>query len=64
MRRKRIEDVLELVGLTSRKNDQVKKCSGGMRRRLEIASGLLHKPKVLFLDESTLGLDPSSRETM
>ena len=64
MRKKRIEDVLELVGLTDRKNDQVKKYSGGMRRRLEIARGLLHKPKVIFLDEPTLGLDPSSREIM
>src|SRR6185312_3258041 len=57
-------DVLELVGLTNRKNDQVKKYSGGMRRRLEIARGLLHKPKVIFLDEPTLGLDPASRENM
>jgi ABC-2 type transport system ATP-binding protein len=64
IREKRIEDVLELVGLTKRKNDQVKKYSGGMRRRLEIARGLLHKPKVIFLDEPTLGLDPNSREIM
>ncbi len=64
IRGKRIDDVLELVGLTDRKNDQVKKYSGGMRRRLEIARGLLHKPKVIFLDEPTLGLDPSSREVM
>lgn len=64
VREKRISEVLELVGLTSRKNDQVKKYSGGMRRRLEIARGLLHKPKVIFLDEPTLGLDPSSREIM
>jgi ABC-2 type transport system ATP-binding protein len=63
-RRKRIEEVLELVGLTERKHDQVKTYSGGMRRRLEIARGLLHKPKVMFLDEPTLGLDPASRETM
>lgn len=63
-RKKRIDDVLELVGLSDRKDDQVKKYSGGMRRRLEIARGLLHKPKVMFLDEPTLGLDPSSRETM
>ena len=64
VREKRISDALELVGLTERKDDQVKKYSGGMRRRLEIARGLIHNPKVLFLDEPTLGLDPSSRETM
>ena len=63
-RRQRIDEVLELVGLTDRKHDQVKTYSGGMRRRLEIARGLLHKPKVMFLDEPTLGLDPASRETM
>ena len=64
MRNQRIDEVLKLVGLTERKNDQVKTYSGGMRRRLEIARGLLHKPKVMFLDEPTLGLDPASRETM
>jgi ABC-2 type transport system ATP-binding protein len=64
VREKRISAALELVGLTERKDDQVKKYSGGMRRRLEIARGLIHNPKVLFLDEPTLGLDPSSRETM
>lgn len=64
IREKRILNVLELVGLTERKNDQVKKYSGGMRRRLEIARGILHKPKILFLDEPTLGLDPRSRESM
>ncbi len=63
-REKRIQSVLELVGLADRQNDEVKKYSGGMRRRLEIARGLLHKPKVMFLDEPTLGLDPSSREMM
>ncbi len=64
IRQKRIEEVLDLVGLSDRKNDRVKTYSGGMRRRLEIARGLLHKPKVMFLDEPTLGLDPASRETM
>jgi ABC-2 type transport system ATP-binding protein len=63
-REQRIQSVLELVGLADRQHDQVKKYSGGMRRRLEIARGLLHKPKVMFLDEPTLGLDPNSREMM
>src|SRR5689334_5840117 len=56
IRKKRIEEVLELVGLLDRKNDRVRTYSGGMRRRLEIARGLLHKPRVMFLDEPTLGL--------
>jgi ABC-2 type transport system ATP-binding protein len=64
IREKRICEVLELVGLTERKNDKVKQYSGGMRRRLEIARGLIHRPKVIFLDEPTLGLDPTSRESM
>ena len=64
IREKRISEVLHLVGLEDRKDDQVKKYSGGMRRRLEIARGLLHQPKVFFLDEPTLGLDPKSRESM
>lgn len=59
---KRIENVLSLVDLQDRKNDIVRKYSGGMRRRLEIARGLLHAPKILFLDEPTLGLDPQTRE--
>src|SRR5918996_3797464 len=63
-RKQRIDEVLNLVGLTERMHDQVKTYSGGMRRRLEIARGLLHKPKVIFLDEPTLGLDPNSRESM
>ncbi|HKX82156.1 MAG TPA: ATP-binding cassette domain-containing protein [Nitrososphaera sp.] len=63
-RKNRIEQVLDLVGLADRKDDRVKTYSGGMRRRLEIARGLLHKPKVMFLDEPTLGLDPASREVM
>jgi ABC-2 type transport system ATP-binding protein len=57
-----IEEVLHLVELTDRANDLVRTYSGGMRRRLEIARGLIHYPKVLFLDEPTVGLDPQSRE--
>ena len=59
---KKIDAVLALVDLEARKNDQVKKYSGGMRRRMEIARGLLHEPAVLFLDEPTLGLDPQTRD--
>jgi ABC-2 type transport system ATP-binding protein len=60
-RQERIERLLKLVGLYDRKDGLVKTFSGGMRRRLEIARGLLHEPKVLFLDEPTLGLDPQTR---
>lgn len=63
-RRKRVDDVLRLVDLFDRKNDLVKKFSGGMKRRLEVARGLIHRPKVLFLDEPTLGLDPQSRTNL
>jgi ABC-2 type transport system ATP-binding protein len=62
LREERIKEVLHLVDLIDRKDDRVKKYSGGMRRRLELARGLMHHPKVLFLDEPTLGLDPQSRE--
>jgi ABC-2 type transport system ATP-binding protein len=62
LREQRIAEVLELVDLTERKNTIVRHYSGGMRRRLELARGLMHRPKVLFLDEPTLGLDPQSRE--
>jgi ABC-2 type transport system ATP-binding protein len=62
LREERIKEVLQLVDLTDRKDDRVKKYSGGMRRRLELARGLMHHPKILFLDEPTLGLDPQSRE--
>jgi ABC-2 type transport system ATP-binding protein len=64
LREEKIKEVLNLVDLTDRKDERVKKYSGGMRRRLEIARGLMHRPKVLFLDEPTLGLDPQSRENI
>jgi len=64
VRRQRIEEMLQLVQLTDRADDLVKTYSGGMKRRLEIARGLLHHPKVLFLDEPTLGLDPQTRRSI
>lgn len=63
-RSQRINEVLDLVDLTDKKDELVKNYSGGMKRRLEIARGLMHSPKVLFLDEPTLGLDAQTRRAI
>lgn len=57
----RVEDVLQKIGLSERKKDQVKTFSGGMKRRLNIGAALLHKPSILIMDEPTVGIDPQSR---
>lgn len=58
---KRANELLKLFGLEERKNDPLKKYSGGMKRRVNIAVSLLHRPKILFMDEPTVGIDPQSR---
>jgi len=63
-RKERIAYLLDMVGLTQRANDLVATYSGGMRRRLEIARVLVHRPELLFLDEPTIGLDPQSRRVV
>jgi ABC-2 type transport system ATP-binding protein len=62
--RERVEDVLELVGLSSRGDDRVEGFSGGMKRRLNIGAALLHRPQLLVLDEPTVGVDPQSRHAI
>ncbi|MBC7111891.1 MAG: ATP-binding cassette domain-containing protein [Methanothermobacter sp.] len=64
IRDRRIEEVLELIALGDKADEYVKTYSGGMKRRLEIGRGLIHHPRVLFLDEPTLGLDPQTRESI
>jgi len=64
LRRERIDELLGIVELSDRRNHLVKTFSGGMKRRLEVARGLLHHPKVFFLDEPTLGLDPQTRNQL
>lgn len=60
----RIEEVLDVIGLTDRRTDRVDKYSGGMKRRLNIGVGLLHSPRLLILDEPTVGVDPQSRNAI
>jgi ABC-2 type transport system ATP-binding protein len=63
-REKRIDEVLEVIGLTDRKDDLTGEYSGGMQRRLNIGIGLLHRPRLLILDEPTVGVDPQSRNAI
>ena len=64
VRQERLDEVLDLISLGKKADEYVKTYSGGMKRRLEIGRGLIHHPKVLFLDEPTLGLDPQTRESI
>jgi linearmycin/streptolysin S transport system ATP-binding protein len=62
--RKRVDEVLEMVGLRDRARDRIEAYSGGMKRRINIAVGLLHRPQVVFMDEPTVGIDPQSRRNI
>ena len=62
--KQRVDEVLDLVGLSDRAKDRVERFSGGMKRRINIAAGLLHEPEILFLDEPTVGVDPQSRNAI
>jgi ABC-2 type transport system ATP-binding protein len=61
---KRVDEVLELIGLVDRQKDRVDKYSGGMKRRVNIGAALLHKPRILYFDEPTVGIDPQSRRAI
>ncbi|MBA4385625.1 MAG: export ABC transporter ATP-binding protein [Anaerolinea sp.] len=60
----RVAEVLDLIGLTDRANDRISKYSGGMKRRVNIGVALLHQPKVIYMDEPTVGIDPQSRRSI
>ncbi len=60
----RVDEVLEIIGLTDRAKEQVKKYSGGMKRRVNIGIALLHKPQIIYMDEPTVGIDPQSRRSI
>lgn len=62
--KQRVDEVLEQIGLTDRARDKVKTYSGGMKRRLNIGVGLLHRPRIIFMDEPTVGIDPQSRRNI
>jgi ABC-2 type transport system ATP-binding protein len=62
--RERVDEVLQMIGLADRADEPVSRYSGGMKRRVNIGAGLLHKPQVLFLDEPTVGVDPQSRNAI